>query len=366
MKIGFDAKRAFLNQRGLGNYSRTLLQGLAQYAPQYDYTLFTPKSTESLWKAPELFHIKKPEGLAQLFPSLWRSFGLSTDIKKLDLYHGLSHELPFGIHRLPVKKVVTIHDLLFLKQPQFFSWFDQKIYLEKVLYSVKSADLIIAVSEQTKKDLVQLLRVKEKKIQVVYQSCSPLFYEHPFFEKDLSTYGVKAPYILNIGAFTPNKNQLTLLKAFKKLGGDSQLVLIGQGSGSYFNQIQKFIQENKLSSQILMLKNVPLTDLPSFYYQAQVFCFPSLYEGFGIPNIEANFCGTPIITSKGSCLEESAGPHSLFIDSKNVVELFEAIESVTTIPQHQKELRDRRLNFSQKFHLKKTTNALLEAYQNLA
>ncbi|MGB0930862.1 MAG: glycosyltransferase [Chitinophagales bacterium] len=185
MKIGFDAKRAFFNNTGLGNYSRTLIKSLVKYYPDNQYTLYSPKSIEgSPFAEMQNFkniEVKTPQTRFQklLGGSLWRSLQLGNPIKddQLDIYHGLSHELPRNIHRSrpQTKSIVTIHDLIFLRYPELYSKVDTLIYRQKWKHACQQADKVIAISEQTKSDTIEFLGIEANKIEVVYQSCHPVF-----------------------------------------------------------------------------------------------------------------------------------------------------------------------------------------------
>ena len=182
MRVGFDAKRLFLNNRGLGNYARNLLYGFEKYHPANEYFLYTPRSSNE-YVSPTLVnsenvHVRTPEGLAKRAGSLWRSFGLgfTTQQDELDIFHGLSHEIPKDYKRAMAKVLVTIHDLIFLKHKEFYKPIDRWIYTKKVSFAVQNADKVIAISQQTKEDVLNEFAVDEDKISVVYQSCNEVFY----------------------------------------------------------------------------------------------------------------------------------------------------------------------------------------------
>ena len=182
MKIGYDAKRAFENQTGLGNYSRDLINIYSLSNPKFQILLFASKIFQNkrldFLKLRNNIKIVEPKNfLYRFFQTIWRSFGILIDLKneKVDIFHGLSHEIPFGIDKTKIKTVVTIHDLIFLRLPQYFNFFDRLIYYYKVKYACKRSDKIIAISNQTKSDIVELFKIDSKKIEVVYQSCNSVF-----------------------------------------------------------------------------------------------------------------------------------------------------------------------------------------------
>lgn len=381
MRIGYDGKRATQNFRGLGNYSRGIIEGLLDYSNEeiflYTSSVKDPRAIawlDSCQKAdsPNRFHLTLPQNrINSFFPAAWRSFFILNELKKdsLDLFHGLSHEIPFGINKFPFKSVVTIHDLIFLRYPEYFPWIDRQTYYAKFKYSTSNADLVIAICEQTKKDLIELMGVEEKKIVVHYQSCDPVFYE--IFSKiqidqKLKDYGILKPYILNVGAFEERKNQKNLIHAFANSNHtyEHDLILIGNGK-KYLDECKQLVNDLNISNRVKFLSNVSFRDLPYLYQGAALFCFPSFFEGFGLPIVEALFSKIPVITSFGSCFPESAGENSEYINPASIVDIADKIKLVL----HSSELRDKMITegyqFVQKFHRKNSTIQLLDCYSRL-
>src|SRR5690349_7808131 len=162
MYIGFEAKRVFSNYTGLGNYGRFVVSSLAENFPDHSYFLYTPKFVANREVEPYLIHknveIIEPAGGYRAFTSLWRTWamGFDSSVKKLNVFHGLSQELPYHLTK-GLKKVVTVHDLIFLRFPQFYNSIDVSIYKAKVIHACKTADHVVAISEQTKQDLIDYL-----------------------------------------------------------------------------------------------------------------------------------------------------------------------------------------------------------------
>jgi glycosyltransferase involved in cell wall biosynthesis len=377
MRIGFEAKRATHNLRGLGNYSRGLIDGLVKYHPECELYLYTPPITKPqglAWtqELPTATHLRSPESaILKMVPALWRSFLMAGDIEKdkLDIFHGLSHEIPFRLDSLPIKKVVTMHDLIFMRYPEFFPMIDRLVYAQKFRYACKHSDLVIAICEQTKTDLIHLLGVPEKKIVVHYQSCSPQFYGSLTTENLQNIrekYDLRNNFILNVGAFEPRKNQLNLLEAFASIAQkvEVDLILVGQGS-PYKEQVAKRIQELNLINRVKILSDVPHADLPGLYQLATVFCFPSLFEGFGIPIIEALFSQAPVVTSLGSCFPESAGPGSEYIDPLSRSSIASGLLKVLQSEEQRKQMIQTGLEYVSRFHLKNSTDQLVQLYTQL-
>ncbi len=377
MRIGFDGKRATQNFRGLGNYSRGLIEGLLEFSDEelFLYSSIVKDERALKWlsdqKKSKLILREADGAFSKIAPSLWRSFLIINDLKKdkLDLYHGLSHEIPAGSKELPFKTAVTIHDLIFMRYPEFFPFIDRLTYKKKFSYAGHNADLVIAICEQTKKDLIEFLGVNEKKIVVHYQSCDPVFYKEGTSDQKkhaLEKYKIQNPFILNVGAFEERKNQLRLIEAFARVSGkiEQDLVLIGNGK-KYLEECKNKSQELNISSRVHFLSNVPLNDLPLLYQSADLFCFPSHFEGFGLPIVEALFSKTPVVTSLGSCFPESAGPDSEYIDPLSISDISDRIVKVLGDKNLQETMITKGLSFVQKFSRENSTKNLLECYSRL-
>jgi glycosyltransferase involved in cell wall biosynthesis len=334
MKIGYEAKRVFKNFTGLGNYSRSVVQTLAEAFPQDSFYLYTPKAPASkrldFLKTLKNVFVHTPTN--KNFQPFWRSFGLAKDAQQdgIELFHGLSHEIPFGLKSKKIKSVVTIHDLIFLRYPQYFKFIDRQIYSFKFKYACKNADTIIAISEQTKRDIIHYFGTNEQKIKVVYQGCDPIFYEPTSTEKLAQirqTYQLPDKFLLCVGTIENRKNQLLIIKALKHLANDVQLVLVGKPT-LYKKELINYISVNHLEKRVSFVENIPFQDLPAIYNLAKIFVYPSFFEGFGIPILEALNCGVPVIAAKGSCLEEAGGNSSIYINPHKEEELAHQINLI--------------------------------------
>jgi len=376
MKIGYDAKRAFHNFRGLGNYSRTLIESFLKYYPDNEYHLYTPsfKDQRSLdWaKKHSKAKIITPKfGTNKIMASAWRSLFLTTIVEKdqLDIYHGLSHELPPGIGKSKIKSVVTIHDLIFMRYPEYFPRIDRWVYKKKFRASIEMADKVMAICEQTKIDLIDLLGCPESKIEVIHQSCNPNFYspkEEFVLAKTREKFNLPEFYILYVGALEERKNALSLVKAFSRLKDHipHELILVGQGK-DYKKEIEKEIINQALQLRVKILDDVTTDDLPAIYQAANLFVFPSFFEGWGVPIVEALFSETPVITSQGSCFPESAGDYAQYIDPYSIEDIAEKIEKVLFDEELQQEMVYHGRVHAEKFHWKNTSSKLMNLYQGL-
>lgn len=334
MRIGFDAKRAFNNHRGLGNYSRDTIRIMSTSFPENEHFLFTPKIDPNIhFDCPENAKIILPNnGFDKVFSTLWRSFGMVPDIKenKLDIFHGLSHELPWGIEKTRTRSVVTMHDLIFIKQPELYPAFDRKMYKIKYFHSCRIADKVVAISEQTKHDLIELAGIDATKIQVIYQGCNPIFHHKCSADEKRDVrvkYNLPKHFILNVAAIEKRKNQLTILKSLVSNNIDFPIVFIGKET-DYAKTLRAFIEKNKLQSRVFLLHNVDFKDFPAIYQSASLFIYPSTSEGFGIPIIEALQSGIPVIASNEACLMESGGPGSRYVSPTDEADLGYAISQI--------------------------------------
>lgn len=367
MRIGFDAKRAFNNFSGLGSYGRYVISNIRRFYPENECLLYTPGiDYKELFQKPDGTVIRKPgKHPWNLKGSFWRSFGLTHQLNKdgIELFHGLSNELPFGIRRSKVRSVVTIHDLIFMEHPMFYKLVDRKIYYQKVRYAVKAANRIIAVSQLTKQDIIRFLDVDESRISVVYQGCSRQFYKRVSENLMLNVhrqFALPSEYLLYVGTIEERKNLLSVIMAMHHGKIDLPLVVVGKKT-DYFNLVNEYIEKHKVKN-IRFLDHVRNNDLPAIYQGASAFIYPSSYEGFGIPILEALNSGVPVITSRGGCLEETAGKGGLLIDPFDQEEMIEAIRQV----MEDSALKDRLIReggaHALKFREDQTIPALYDVY----
>ena len=373
MKIGFDAKRFFLNSTGLGNYSRDLVRGVLEEEKDNDYFLYTTGGEIDLktkfLKNHSNVKIVTPTGIYKKMKSYWRSVRLEKQLLKdgVEVFHGLSHEIPRKNKLSKIKYVVTIHDLIFLRFPENYNRIDREIYKKKVEYACTTADKIIAISEQTKRDLMEFLKVPSHKIEVIYQSCAASFHhisDYRYRHLVQKKYNLPENYILYVGTIEKRKNLATLVEAIGKSNTKLPLVAIGKQT-DYTKEVMDMIDKYKLGNQVALLQNVSFLDLPSIYQSANLFVYPSLFEGFGIPVLEALYSKIPVIAAIGSCLEEVGGPNSIYVDPKNSDELAQQIDRVIENGELQLEMKEKGFEYAQNFTSQKQAKAVLEVYGKL-
>ena len=332
--IGFDAKRIVRNGTGLGSYARTLVNALSENE-HLQLNLYAPDEGRDDLRQQivnrEKVKFVYPEGLHFRFQrDLWRTKGVVKQLKEdgVQLYHGLSGELPTGLKAAGIPGVVTIHDLIFLRHPEYYHWWDVEIYRRKFKSTLKEASRIIAISECTKRDILHYGDFPEDKIDVIYQGCSNRF-RKPVSEADKNRvkakYNLSDNFILNVGSIEARKNVLLAVKALGCLLDSFRMVIVGKHT-KYTDDVIAYVKKNGLEDRVQILHGIPDDDLPVIYHLAKVFVYPSRYEGFGIPIIEAIQTGLPVVACTGSCLEEAGGPDCLYVFPDDVEGMANAIK----------------------------------------
>ncbi|MCT4665524.1 MAG: glycosyltransferase family 4 protein [Flavobacteriales bacterium] len=354
MKIAFDAKRAYHNTSGLGNYSRDLIKMLATSNPSWNLFAFnTKKSHQYSFNQNNVKEIL-PKGLAKNFPSYWRRSRILKEANSLgaDIFHGLSNEIPTGKVK-KTKTVVSIHDTIFIHHPEWYQSVDRNIYLRKTAHACKNADRIVAISETTKQDLISFFDADENKIDVIYQSCHPTFLEKrnsETKEKIREKYQLPKDFILCVGTIEERKNISIVLDTIAKRP-DLPLVIIGKKT-SYWKKIEYKIERLQMEHRVFVPEVNNMEDLAGIYQMAKVFIYPSLMEGFGIPIIEALFSECPVITNYKGVFPEAAGPDSHLVNTENIAEIREKIDWIINNPEESQKKIEKSRQFAQKFETK--------------
>lgn len=369
MKIGFDGKRITQNFTGLGNYCRYVLKVLAGNHPENQYQVFASKASPASEGLERFDSIEFKYPQKHFSGSYWRSFGVVKNLKaeEIDLYHGLSNEIPFGLRKQGIPSVVSIHDLIFYRFPQYYPWFDRKIYEYKMRYAADHADKIIAISERTKADLINLFNVEQSRIEVIYQNCDPAFRNKitgTEKQRIRSVYNLPENFLLNVGTIETRKNVLLAVQAIQELDADIQLIIIGKDT-PYSEKVRDYVSKHGLNNRVHFLKNVSFNDLPGIYQMADLFLFPSEYEGFGIPVVEALSSGVPVIAARGSCLEEAGGVGSIYINPKDSSELALQIKKILNDPEKRHNMIKAGLEHLEQFSDRKIAGQLTNLYQNI-
>jgi glycosyltransferase involved in cell wall biosynthesis len=382
MRIGFDAKRAYHNDTGLGHYSRNLIHSLARHYPQHCYYLFNPKPS-GLFKleGPSLQEVLPRNFLHKIFSSAWRSKWVKADLARLeiDLYHGLSHEIPLGIQHTKVKSVVTMHDLIHERYPEQYKAIDVRIYRSKFKNACKHADRVIAITEQTKRDLIDFYGTPEDKISICYPACNVAYGATASEEEKQRVkrlYGLPDRFFLYVGSVIERKNLLNICKAVFLLRHemDIPLVVIGNGGG-YKQLVKDYVLQQGLEKKVLFLSDSPAAkssqafqtsaDFPAIYQQALAMIYPSVFEGFGLPVLEALWSRIPVITSNVSCLPETGGDAAYYVDPYRAEEIAEGMTKIAGDEALVASMIAKGWQHAQRFTNERHAEAVMQVYQSL-
>ena len=372
MRIAFDAKRLFNNFTGLGNYSRFVVDALAESFPENEYWLYSPRTrahpeTSRFLKPP--FRIRKPQGtMARALPSIWRSFSLGTVAQRdgAGILHGLSNELPVT-KPAQLKTVLTVHDLIFKRFPSYYNAADVAIYGWKLRQSLRSADRVVAISHQTAADLREFEDVDNDKVVVVHQGCNEAFKKHydgEAIDQIRGKYGLPDTFILCLGTLERRKNAALLIKALELMSAKVPVVIAGKPT-AHATELRDLVRKKGLESLVRFIYHVPYADLPLLYRAAAIFVYPSVFEGFGIPIVEAIASKVPVITSNGSCFSEAGGPNCIYVNPANPEELAGAISRVMGDKELRETMVSKSLEYIRRFEPGVIAGQIMKVYKEL-
>lgn len=368
MKIGIDAHHLGGRRTGVETYVRSLVRHLSLLDSNgQTYLLYLNNShglmasgTQAGFSTRQIPTTNSHFRFGVFYPlESWR--------RAFDIFHGQITLPP--VLRTP--SVLTVHDLSFERFPQFFHSGVRNFMKFAVPWSCRRTDHIITVSEFSKRDLVEIYRLDPKRITVTYEGAAegykPLDVELTRTQLR-DWYGIPTPFILYVGNLEPRKNLSRLIEAFTELKRKEliphKLVIVGQKawlSSGFFESIRK----NSLLPEVVVTGYLPSSDLPAFYNAASLLVYPSLFEGFGLPVVEAMACGTPVITSAGSALEEVAGGAAELVDPWSVSSIATAIERVANSPQIQEQLRHAGLARAARFSFRQMAEQTRAVYHRV-
>ena len=341
MRISINAQLLNYRDFGIKTYLKCLTENLVKIDKNNEYLLLSDKKQNKLWE-----HL--------VLPFIVNRGGF-------DLFHTPDHILPL----LPIKcrKVITVHDLSFVNHPELFTAGKRSYKQLMTPLSLKRADRIIAVSQNTKNDIVKLYKTDPGKVTVVYNGVGEEFCEvesKDVLSEARKKYELPDKYILFVGTIEPRKNIINLIKAYKKSGTDLILAIVGKKGWMSDSIIKEITSDNR----ILWLDTVGSKDLPALYSMADLFVYPSLYEGFGLPVLEAMACGTPVITSNVSSLPEVAGDAAVLVDPDNADAIACAIKNILKNEELRKSLISKGPEQARKFSWKKCAKETLKVYES--
>ena len=369
-RVGIDFHVVGGIYQGVRTYLKNLIESMLRVENEFSYYIYTENPTElrcGLKVNSKLTAKKLPSGSGRF--NLLAGFPACALRDKLSLFHS-QYVLPVA---LPCKALLTIHDILFESNPEFFPRFHRRLLKFFVPFSAKRAGRIICVSEFTKKQIMNYYRVSGEKIIVIHEGASVKF--EPASDKGsavskLTSHGIRKKYVLFVGRIEPRKNVVGLLNAFdyvKKRGKkDLCLVVVGNQDRIFKeNDLLRKIREMKLNSDVIFTGGVSEEDLSILYNGAEVLVYPAFAEGFGLPVLEAMACGTPVITSKTTSLPEVAGNAAILVDPHSSMEIGENLERVLCDDGLRKELSARGLERAKKFSWDKAAEQTIDVYSQV-
>ncbi len=369
MRIAIDYTSAVQQHAGIGRYTRELIRALAQLDHDSRYTLFSAGHDPEGYAWPSNFRTRELPLTDRHLAILWQRLRLPLPVEFItggaDIYHSPDFVLAPVLH---AKRVLTIHDLSFMRLPECSSPPLLEYLMRNVPRSIERADLILADSESTQQDLVELLHVDPAQTRVVYAGIDPNFGEHLDVDTARKKYGLQRPYILSVGTLQPRKNYVRLIKAFALLRQEQQVdidLVIAGGNGWLYEEIFETITELGLEERVHVTGFVDEADLPSLYAGAAVFAFPTLYEGFGMPVLEALACGAPVLTANTSSLPEAAGEAALLVDPLNIEGMAEGLWRLLDERELRNELMSHAEEQLAKFTWPHAAADLLASYKSL-
>jgi glycosyltransferase involved in cell wall biosynthesis len=349
------------NPAGIARYARELLSALA-------YLGLSPLLLQS-GDSVDGFHSIRLRG-ARLLPGLLTlgqiEIGLHSRWHGLELIHDPTGTAPLLLSTQ--KRVVTIHDALPFIYPDTSSTLDWLVYHYWLPYATRFVDQIVTDSSRSKSDIARFLGVQMERITVIPLAAGKQFRPLPEDEVTpvLERIGIQDHYILFVGSLEPRKNLINLLEAYTLLlnwSSEWNLVIVGARNFWKSESSKKFVEQHNLKSYVHFLGYIPDEDLPALYNGADLFVFPSLYEGFGLPVLESMACGTPVVTSNTSSLPEVAGDAAYLVDPQNVEEIADALKHVLSDVDLANDLRSRGLERAQNFTWEKTASQTIAVYE---
>jgi glycosyltransferase involved in cell wall biosynthesis len=362
--IGIDARK--IQDFGIGTYVRNLVRSLAAIDTENHYVLLTkPADKDSLRDLPANFQVATETSpvysVRELVSLSWQLYR-----RKLDLYHSTHYVLPAWVQS---KVVVTIHDIIHLLYPEFLPSNLAFLYAQRMIRrSLTRGDRVLAVSHNTKSDLMHHFDVDGRKIQVVHNGVEDVF-RKPLPQEDLARWlrdlGISPPYLLFVGNPKPHKNLDNVVKAYARARRlaqfDAPLICVGHRDGSEF-KIRQRAEYLGVGDRVRLLGHVAQEALPAIYQGATLFLYPTLYEGFGLPVIEAMASGVAVITSNTSALKEIAEGYAHLVDPLDIDGMAKAIARCMGDPEHRASLAKLGLKRSEDFRWDRAAKKTLEIY----
>jgi len=371
MKIAIDYTAASRQRAGIGRYTRSLIHALAQLDSHNAYTLYVPQDArylDDLKTFPPNFRLVRAPLTERVMVTLWQRGRVPLPIETFtgaaDVFYSPDFVLPPTRAR---KKILTVHDLSFKRFPDA-AVPNLKWYLDAAVpRSVARADLVLADSDATRRDLIHFFNTPPDRVRTLYSGYDAQFRrvtDSAELARVRTAYQLSKPFILHVGTIEPRKNLVRLIEAFARLspGAALELVIAG-GTGWLYDEIYRAPAQFGLEDTVRFIGFVPDSDLPALYSLAEVFSYPSLYEGFGLPVLEALACGAAVVTANNSSLPEVAGDAALLVDAQDTQALTDALRRVLTDRHLRADLQARAVTQAKRFSWTDSAWQLLSAIE---
>ncbi|MFA6888196.1 MAG: glycosyltransferase family 1 protein [Candidatus Woesearchaeota archaeon] len=351
---------------GMGNYIVHLINEISYDNHHHFFVIIFKKTKHFFPNKKNITYIVLPNIFSMyIFRVLFEQFILPflLIIYNIKVYHNPGFSLPFFC---PCKSVVTIADMTFFSHPQHHLSKKNFYFKFMIPFAIKKADAVIAISQSTKNDILKNVFINPSKIHTIPLAADSLFKQKDKKEaKEFvkNKYKIQTQFILFVGMLEPRKNIKGLIESFSLLNTNHLLVIVGK-KGWLYDEIFTFVKEKRLENKVIFTGYIPDQDLCFFYSAATLFVYPSFYEGFGIPIIEAMACGCPVITSNNSSMKEIAKDAAILISPSNTQELFYAINNLLNSKKKQAELKKKGFQRVKKYFWSNTGKKTVELYNN--
>ena len=374
MRVGIDGKVMALKAGGIGRYALNLLKGMTEILPQHpsiELILYPGPATEVPFSLPPRVQISlRTPRVSSSFIRSACLFPVLLPRENLDIFHGLDHRgLPLFHKVCPL--ILSVHDMITWVHPEFFTWKHRWVVHFMLPRMIQQADRIVTISHASREDIAGFFKIDPEKIVVHYLGCEDHFRPAApaAIEAIKQKYRLPGDYVLFVGTLEPRKNLILILQALSLLKRRGKwrglkLAVVGR-RGWLYEEIFAKILSWHLEEDVLFLGFVDDRELPTLYSGSLFFIFPSFYEGFGLPVLEAMACGAPVISSNTSSLPEVAGDAAYLVDPRNAEELAWRMETLLESPSEREALRQKGMERAKLFSWSKAAQATLDLYQEM-
>jgi alpha-1,3-rhamnosyl/mannosyltransferase len=366
--VGVDGRPLLGESTGVGRYLRNIIREMVSADPEVKFRLYLDREGEDGLEGLDRIERRRPQGSRGRNILVWTQWDLPKMVRRepVPLVHFPFYTTPLV---LGCPSVVTIHDITFSLHPEWFPWRSRISFSAIAPWSARRADRVLTVSEHSRRDLIRKYGLEPDRVTAIPLASDPSFTPRPPGEIEGVTarLGLTPPYLIHLGSIHPRRNLEKLLDAFTDVadrGPDLDLVLAGRVEAPY-TEIDSMISRRALEGRVIHLGYAEEVDLPALVSGAEAMVYPSLYEGFGLPVLEAMACGTPVITSNVSALPETAGDAALLVDPGSRESIARAIQSILDEPALRERLKEAGLRRAGSFSWRRTAEATLDAYRSV-